>query len=300
MQCLELVSNVVNLGSIENDDEPSGCDCLGEFFGNQTENRQEMEGPVPGNTCYIVNDQSICIVSDSDEGLFSVKTRTPQNASTYEICMKKYTSSENHSLVFPEDETESDSEEAPATQNGSQLFNQSHLFDETIHHWASTEFSFPQQTQKQFRFDPPSSTLFGQLDETSVASFRVLFGQEERSDVPHRALMPTVPGDDQQIIKKRNVGNDHVHIVWCENGRGYDTETISSQFNNAHIIIHPLESNLFMGTMSGKSPHYKFGPLLEGSVIVDAKPLGFLVRYLALFASHTKYELFKTSVKDLR
>ena len=170
MQCLELVSNVVNLGSIENDDEPSGCDCLGEFFGNQTENRQEMERPVPDNTCYIVNDQSICIVSDSDEGLFSVKTRTPQNASTYELCMKKYTSSENHSLVFPEDETESDSEEAPATQNGSQLFNQSHLFDETIHHWASTEFSFPQQTQKQFRFDPPSSTLFGQLDETSVPS----------------------------------------------------------------------------------------------------------------------------------
>lgn len=124
----------------------------------------------PGNTCYIVNDQSICIVSDSDEGLFSVKTRTPQNASTYELCMKKCTSSENHSLVFPEDETESDSEEAPTTQNGSQLFNQSHLFDETIHHWASTEFSFPQQTQKQFRFDPPLSTLFGQLDEKSVPS----------------------------------------------------------------------------------------------------------------------------------
>ena len=392
----------------------SRCDCLDEFFGNQTENRQELEGPVPGNTCYIVNEQSICIVSDCDEGLFSAKTRAPQNASTYEICMKECTSSENHSLVFPEDETESDSEEVPATQDGSQFFTQSNLFDETIHHWDSTEFSFPRQTQQKFQFDPPSSPSIEHVDEKTAPSpcsgafFTILGNQtnvrklevdqmrarglgqlvtshprrtakigvvyvrkgqtdqgmilrntledttplfrsfltsigdivdlekftgydgkldvrrfsngrhsvyfsDKRNEVMFHVvpLMPTVPGDDQQIIKKRHVGNDHVHIVWCENDRGYDTETISSQFNNAHIIIHPLESDMFMVTMSGKSPHYKFGPLPEGSVIIDAKPLGFLVRYLALFAditvrsdpeyegTHTKYELFKTSLKEL-
>ena len=48
--------------------------------------------------------------------------------------------------------------------------------------------------------------------------------------------------DEQQIHKKRQVGNDHVHVVWSEYGREYRPSTISSQFNDAHIVIMPMRS----------------------------------------------------------
>lgn len=42
-------------------------------------------------------------------------------------------------------------------------------------------------------------------------------------------------GDDQQILKKRHVGNDMVHVVWSEHTRDYRPGTITSQFNDAHV-----------------------------------------------------------------
>lgn len=52
--------------------------------------------------------------------------------------------------------------------------------------------------------------------------------------------------DDKQFHKKRHIGNDHVHIVWCENTKdGYEPSTIRSQFNDAHIVIYPLQNGLF-------------------------------------------------------
>lgn len=57
--------------------------------------------------------------------------------------------------------------------------------------------------------------------------------------------MPTRPEDPQQVHKKRHVGNDIVHVVWTDHWRPYDRETISSQFNDAHIIVHPRPDGLF-------------------------------------------------------
>ena len=65
-------------------------------------------------------------------------------------------------------------------------------------------------------------------------------------------LMPSKSqeADEQQIHIKRQVGNDHVHIVWSEYGRDYRPSTISSQFNDAHIVVYPMRSPAPAGSSS--------------------------------------------------
>lgn len=46
-------------------------------------------------------------------------------------------------------------------------------------------------------------------------------------------------GDDQNVYKKRHIGNDVVHIIYSEDTCEYDRELIVSQFNHAHIFIYP-------------------------------------------------------------
>jgi hypothetical protein len=69
------------------------------------------------------------------------------------------------------------------------------------------------------------------------ASYEVIFHCATR--------MPTIDTDPQQIQKKRHVGNDIVHIIWSEHCRDYHPATITSQFNDAHVIIYPLPSGLY-------------------------------------------------------
>jgi hypothetical protein len=57
--------------------------------------------------------------------------------------------------------------------------------------------------------------------------------------------MPTNPTDPQQIHKKRHVGNDIVHIIYSEHSSDYDPTTITSQFNDAHVIVYPLPNGLY-------------------------------------------------------
>ena len=51
--------------------------------------------------------------------------------------------------------------------------------------------------------------------------------------------MPTNPNDPQQLDKKKYVGNDSVHIVWCENDKVYKPGVITGDFNfeigRAHV-----------------------------------------------------------------
>jgi hypothetical protein len=105
-------------------------------------------------------------------------------------------------------------------------------------------------------------------------------------------MMPTKPKqlDPQQIHKKRQVGNDHVHIVWSEHSRDYRPSTISSEFNDAHIVIYPFASNsphspqLFRIQIHAKASVPLFGPLLDGQ-IVPWNLLAVLVRLTALNAN---------------
>jgi len=70
--------------------------------------------------------------------------------------------------------------------------------------------------------------------------------------------MPTnrLEGEEQQIHKKKHLGNDHVQVVWCEFGRDYRPSTISSQFNDVHIVIYPLVSTAANSALHGLDPSH--------------------------------------------
>jgi hypothetical protein len=99
-------------------------------------------------------------------------------------------------------------------------------------------------------------------------------------------LIPTDNNDAQQTYKKRHIGNDHVHIVWCEAIREYDPSTITSQFNQVHIMIYPLETGVFRVDVKWKKDVGWFGPLRWSSVVLK-KSLPSLVRATAIAAMDT-------------
>jgi len=96
--------------------------------------------------------------------------------------------------------------------------------------------------------------------------------------------MPTNPSDNQQIHKKRHVGNDIVHIVYSEDTNDYAPTTITSQFNDAHIIAYPLPNGLFRIQIYRKENVQIFGPLVHG-MCVNKKLLVPLVRQTAINAN---------------
>jgi hypothetical protein len=101
-------------------------------------------------------------------------------------------------------------------------------------------------------------------------------------------LIPVDPADPQQIYKKRHIGNDHIHIVWCEADQEYDTATITSQFNQAHILIYPLDLGLFRVEIKWRQELAWFGPL-RWPVVVTKKALPALVRATAIAAMGAFY-----------
>jgi hypothetical protein len=104
-------------------------------------------------------------------------------------------------------------------------------------------------------------------------------------------LMPTDPNDEQQVLKKRHVGNDIVQIVWSENSRDYLQDTITSQFNIVHIIIYPLPYKLFRIQIFKKFDD-ELGPLQDG-MIIPWTTLATLVRVTAINAN----QLYRKSQK---
>jgi len=109
-------------------------------------------------------------------------------------------------------------------------------------------------------------------------------------------LMPTNPADDQQIDKKKHVGNDFVHIVWSEHKRDYKPTTITSNFNEAHIVIYPLPNGLFRIQIFRKEKLQFFGPLLDG-MVVNKTILTPLVRQTAINASRRARAISKGYMK---
>jgi len=105
-------------------------------------------------------------------------------------------------------------------------------------------------------------------------------------------LMPTSKTDEKQIEKKRHVGNDFVHIIWSEHKRDYKPTTITSNFNDAHVIIYPLPNGLFRIQVTRKEKIPRFSPLLDG-MILTKKILCPLVRQTAINASKRARSLSK-------
>lgn len=123
----------------------------------------------------------------------------------------------------------------------------------------------------------------GKLEPT-VSPFSIFYSDDEYDVMFHVATLIKNSADDmQQLAKKRHIGNDNVHIVWCENKLGYDQDAITSHFNDAHIIITPLNDDLYHIIIYKKKKEYNFGPLPSG-VLVRAKALVPLVRMTAINA----------------
>jgi hypothetical protein len=108
-------------------------------------------------------------------------------------------------------------------------------------------------------------------------------------------LMPTDPSDDQQVLKKRHVGNDIVHIVWSDHYRDYRPDTMLTHFNFIIIVIYPLSKGLFRIQIL-KRIAADCGPLQDG-MVVPAHLLPVLVRQTAIHANqqvrlikHPNYE----------
>jgi len=133
--------------------------------------------------------------------------------------------------------------------------------------------------------------FLGGLDHRSTGPQSVYYATSTVELMFHVVtLMPTHPSDPQQIHKKRQVGNDHVHIVWSDHERDYRPATISSQFNDAHVCIYPLSNRpgLFriqVFTKPDKVP--PFGPLQDGMVVPEFL-LAPLVRTTALNANRAR------------
>ena len=96
-------------------------------------------------------------------------------------------------------------------------------------------------------------------------------------------LMPTDLTDEQQVAKKRHVGNDFVHIVWSDHYRDYRCDTMISHFILIIIVIYPLMPGIFKIQVLKKNIT-DCGPLQDGMVI-PAHLLPSLVRQTAIHAN---------------
>lgn len=98
-------------------------------------------------------------------------------------------------------------------------------------------------------------------------------------------LMPTVDSDEQQIHKKRHVSNDRVQVIWNENYRDYVPTVLKSHFNEAHIIINPIQRcKLFRIQIQTKDSTVDFGPL-QDNMYVTKELLPGLVRQTCINAN---------------
>lgn len=126
----------------------------------------------------------------------------------------------------------------------------------------------------------------GGLDRLGSVGNTLLYYRDALHElVIHEVVrMPTSEKDPLQILKKRHVGNDIVHIVWSEHCRDYKPETIVSQFNDAHIIIYPMPNGLFRIKIAKKKEVGHFGPLLH-NMVVSKDILPILTKQTALNAN---------------
>ncbi|ESN98877.1 hypothetical protein HELRODRAFT_67405 [Helobdella robusta] len=90
--------------------------------------------------------------------------------------------------------------------------------------------------------------------------------------------------------KMKHIGNDEVHIVWCECKMEYSSEIIPTKFGEVTIVIYPLYNALFSIQIIKKTKTCMFGPLCDGAV-VDGLILPDLIRLTAINAGRALREM---------
>jgi hypothetical protein len=139
----------------------------------------------------------------------------------------------------------------------------------------------------------------GGLDASgSAGNLTISYADWQYDIIFHVApMMPTDPADDQQVQKKRHVGNDIVHIVWSDHWRDYRHDTMLTHFNFIIIVIYPVVKGLFRIQIM-KKENLNCGPLQDG-MLVTAPLLPGLVRQTAVHANQlVKYAKFSNYEKQ--
>jgi len=75
-------------------------------------------------------------------------------------------------------------------------------------------------------------------------------------------LLPFTPKDEQQVERKRHIGNDFCMIVFKEGDKPFDAMKINSQFNQCFIIVQPILNDEFKISIVTKPAIQCFGPAL--------------------------------------
>ncbi|KAK2955812.1 putative Ral GTPase-activating protein subunit alpha-2 [Blattamonas nauphoetae] len=141
---------------------------------------------------------------------------------------------------------------------------------------------------------PTHRGFLGKLDREGVCGFYAPY----HADYTHETLWhvpsmwPTREDDDQQVHKKRHVGNDHIHVIWTEHHSEYRPETVTSQFNFVHIVVSPIPTSghklyrvrVHTRQNPKQSTEFRpFGPVDDYSVVTE-EALAEVVRQTAINA----------------
>ncbi|EAX93856.1 Rap/ran-GAP family protein [Trichomonas vaginalis G3] len=109
----------------------------------------------------------------------------------------------------------------------------------------------------------------GGLDPSNVSMTPYYCDESFEIMVHTGPMMANREDDKQQVYKKRHIGNDHITIVYLDSAScsDYNIQTITSQFNQVHILIMRLPNGLFRVESRKKAEVSMFGPLVQISII---------------------------------
>lgn len=97
-------------------------------------------------------------------------------------------------------------------------------------------------------------------------------------------MMPTLETDPNCNNKKKNIGNDHVTIVYNESGLEYNFKTVKGQFNYAVVIVEPLEHGVCQITVKSRDELVKHIGHTDPKTVSDQNG-AIMARQLALHAN---------------
>jgi len=135
------------------------------------------------------------------------------------------------------------------------------------------------------------------LEASVTGSESIYFSSQLYELMFHVAtMMPSSSTEPQQLHKKQHLGNDNVRIVFSDSFHDYRPGTVMSQFNDAHIMIYPLdkqsresyqEEQLYLVRVHLRPGIPAVLPITDG-MIVPQRLLSSLVRATAVAADRAR------------
>jgi len=87
-------------------------------------------------------------------------------------------------------------------------------------------------------------------------------------------MLPYYPKDEQQVERKRHIGNDVILIIFREGGSvPFKPQNIASQFNHVWTVVQPVDgSNMFRVAVANKFGVKPYEPTLPYPPIFESGP----------------------------